>query len=357
MTAIPLNLAYQCKWCNEEELWLGHNCRSCGSKIGKCRAPKWERIRATVSSVDNAAYTTQLFLNGTASQCCGTGTSAVNAFNSANGTLWSNNPFRDNGLRCQYRFYQESTTDYSKLCIVDTIPQPRVPLYSITTCQHWVYNLHWHYWSRLNSVQLYLSRLVEDSCRWRVTLRVSGVHLLAHTFQYLDPLPPNNCAGQYFLNGVYIGTKDISIINASSCEPAPCALLPNANCAMPSFLSPIDPTILNLPGEAAFTYWMSKDVDELTTDPISFDRNEDTALEHCGIYATNSSASLPTVTCPTPSSETFPADTTWSGIASCEGCFLQQKYGGGSETVEVNSFAYDFTQAIWDAWNVAFTFV
>lgn len=362
MTAlpIPLNLAYQCKWCNEDDLWIGHNCRRCGSKTGKCRSPKWERIQATVASVDNPEYSTQILFTGAASQCCGIGgpPNPNNAF-PVNGTDYATNPFGQTGVRCRYRTYTEASYDYRKVC-PRPFPDPPIitPLYSITGCGHWIYNLHWHYWSRLDSVQIYLSRLAADECKWRVTLRVSGVHLLAHTFQYLNPNPPNNCAGQYFLNGVYSGTKDITIINPSACQPAPCALLPNANCAMPEFLPIAAPSVINLPSQSQFTYWMSRDVDDLTDETLIFNRTEHPALQHCNVYPVNVVPTLPEVSCPTPVNRTFGPDTNWNtALNPCEGCLFQEKYGGGLEIVEVNTLPYYISQAIWDSWNVTFAFV
>jgi len=353
-----LNLAYQCKWCNDQELWLGHNCRSCGSKTGKCRAPKWDRIRATVSSEDNPEYNTTVFLNGTSSQCCGAGISVSNAFAGVNGSMWSDNPFAQNGIRCRYRSYAENTTDYAKFCLVNSVPQPRIPLYSITTCQHWVYNLHWHYWSVLDSVQVYLSRLPNDSCRWRVTLRVSGVHLLSHTFQYRTGVPAADCAGQFVGDpAVYIGTKSINITTPSTCEPVPCDLLPNANCAMPDFLTSIEPSVLNLASQSAFTYWMSRDVDDLTDETLGFNRTAHAALQHCNVYPVNSVPTIPSTTCPTPTNRTFGRETAWEFAGDCEGCQLQQQYAGGLEIVESETTAYSFAQAIWDSWNVTFAFV
>lgn len=361
MTAlpIPLNLAYQCKWCNEDDLWIGHNCRRCGSKTGKCRSPKWERIRATVASVDNPAFTTQMIFAGTASQCCGLG-SATNPNNPfpANGTDYFTNPFRQTGVRCRYRSYAEETLEYRKFCLQPTPPHLITMLYSVTSCGHWIYNLHWHYWSRLDSVQIYLSRLASDECKWRITLRVSGVHLLAHTFQYLNPNPPNNCAGQYFLNGVYSGIKDVTIFNPSTCQPAPCAALPNANCAMPDFLPIVSPSVINLPSQSAFTYWMSRDVDDLTDETLGFNRIENPAQQHCGVYAANSSQAISETACPSPSNRTFPRDPAWVMTGGqCEGCFVQQQYAGGFETFEVITNPYSFTQSIWDSWNVTFSFV
>lgn len=361
MTALPmpLNLAYQCKWCNEDDLWIGHNCRRCGSKTGKCRSPKWERIQATVASVDNPEYSATFPLVGQASQCCGVGNNFNNAFDAANGTTWFDNPFAQNGMRCRYRSYREDSYDYRKLCAFP-FPTPPVitPLYSITTCAHWVYNLHWHYWSRLNSVQVYLSRLAADECKWRITLRVQGSHLLSHTYQYLDPIPPNNCAGQYFFNGAYVGTKSISIENASSCEPAACGFLPNANCAMPDFLPIVEPSLLNLANVSSFTYWMSRDVDELTDEPIALNRIDNPALQHCSVYAVNSAQAIPEVACTEPINRTFDRDVfNWGFAGECEGCFLQQQYAGGLEIVESETTAYSFVQAIWDSWNVTFAFV
>lgn len=361
MTAIPLNLAYQCKWCNAEELWLGHNCRDCGSKVGKCRSPKWERILATVSSIDNPSYTTQFPLSGTASQCCGTGVSGNNAFSSVNGVQWSDNPFKSTGVRCRYRSYGEGSTAFRKLCFVDGQPVPGETLYVTTQCNHWVYNLHWHYWSRLDQVTIYLSRLAEDSCKWRITLRVAGVHLLAHSFQYRNPVPPANCAGQYIgATAVYSGIKSISVTTAE-CLPAECDLLPNPDCAMPDYLTPSSVAV-NLPGQGNFVYWMSKDVDLLTNELIEFDRNEDTGLVHCSLYPVNTNQSAPLVTCPASSTQTSGEDTNWVTAGGlnpimCGGCFLQSRGLGGTTTVEVESNDYTFTQAIWDRWNVQFAFV
>jgi hypothetical protein len=352
MTAVPLNLAFQCKWCNEEDLWLGHNCRRCGSKTGKCRAPKWERIRATVTSADNPAFTTQVVFTGAASQCCGIGgpSNPNNPF-PMNGTDYFTNPFGQTGVRCRYRFYSEDSYDYRKFC-PQPFPDPAIitPLYSITSCRHWIYNLHWNYWSRLDGVQIYLSRLADDECKYRVTLRVSGVHLLAHTFQYLNPNPPNNCAGQYFLNGVFIGTKDVTITNASTCQPAPCAFLPNVNCAMPDFLPVVSPSVINLPSQSSFVYWMTKDVDDLTDETLSFNRLTDTALQHCNVYPANTVPTIPSTACPTPVDREFDRETTWGFAGDCEGCQLQQQYAGGFEVSEIESFAYSYLQAIWDSW-------
>lgn len=358
-----LNLAYQCKWCNAEDLWLGHNCRPCGSKIGKCRAPKWNRIRATVTNVDTPAYTAQFNLAGTASQCCGTGGTGSNAFNAANGSGWADNPFAQTGVRFRSRAYSERATEFGKLCFVDGVPQlPRPVLYTITTCSHAIYNVHWHYWSRLNTVALYLSRLADDACRYRMTLVVSGVHLISHSFQYPNITPSGNCAGQFFANGSYIGTKAVMINTESSCAPAPCDALPNDLCEMPAFLDPAPIEILNLAAQSPFTYYMSRDVDFLTDEVLLLERPYDAALPHCNLYGVDSDAGPTTIACPVDSSTTIAPETNWANVGglnpvSCEGCNLQSRQLGGTDTIEIECIDYDFALAQWDRWNVQFDFV
>jgi hypothetical protein len=354
-----LNLAYQCKWCDANDLWLGHNCRPCGSKIGKCRAPQWNRIRATVTNVDEPDYTAQFFLNGTASQCCGTGSSNPNAFNAVNGASWADNPFAQTGVRFRYRSYGETTREFGKLCFVNGVPQlPRPVLFSVTRCGHWIYNLHWHYWSRLNNVAIYLSRRADDACKYRVTLKVSGVHLLAHSFQYLTDFPEGNCAGQYGSLGSYSGVKSVEIFTESSCSPPECNLLPNALCAMPEFLEPAPVEIINLAGTAPFTYYMSRDLDELTDDTFLLERPYDSPLSHCDLYAVDSEAGLTTVACPEDSTETFPSETNWENVGgTCENCTFQSRFTGGFATQEIDCYDYDFALAAWNRWNVQFAFV
>jgi hypothetical protein len=127
---------------------------------------------------------------------------------------------------------------------------------------------------------------------------------------------------------------------------------------MPDFLPVVSPSLINLPSQSSFVYWMTKDVEELTNETLSLNRLTDTALQHCNVYPANTVPTIPSVSCPTPVNRTIPPDTTWQSLLNpCEGCILQVRDDGGVEIVEVDSFAYSFIQAVWDNWHVQFSFV
>lgn len=284
--APPLSPRYQCQWCNNAATATGF-CVPCGDRAGKCRAPRWNDIKFSITNSLRSQWTIPLAQFSPQTGCCG---------------VWQENllalpgygPYYQWGYWEHFRYLQTETWLASH--------QDRIPPSAYEPKDRWTYTTFrtgaavsiWWYFFQLTSYRLAIQPvLVSGVCKLRVSFTIYGYHNVAQLVKWKtnDGRPNTGCHIELF-DGI-TGYASASYNVAYPCLPSDSAPLcfgdwfdgVNPNAGMMAWYEEQESETPNLGVSYPFAKSFCKDFDALPSTPIAVASMNEACGTTCGVQS------------------------------------------------------------------------